>query len=313
MRGVFCSPEQIIPTTGLETALDLTIRVMIDPGHSVHIEDPTIDSVRAAFSAAGAQLYPLQTDAGPHAMDTSRRPPPRLIFVSPSTSFPLGQQMPESQRLSILDQAAAANAVIFECDACGELSYTGQRLQAIQGHDPRGQVLYFGSLTEALGPHIRMGFLVVPTSLIEAFSAMGHRISFSPDQFILTAIARLIEENRYAMHLRSIRSAYSQRMRLVVQACHALMNNVTVVEPMGGLHIALKFDDTLNEAAICSAATMQGLAVAPLSRFYMHPTRESGLVLGFGALPNRTIEHAVRRLAGIIEQSISGAPTLRAG
>jgi GntR family transcriptional regulator/MocR family aminotransferase len=310
MRGVYCNPEQIFPTTSLETALDLAIRVLIDPGHSIYIENPAPDSVRTAFSAAGARLYPLDT-AHSSSGASNMIKPPRLIFVSPSVNFPFGQQLPQSERLALLELAAKTNALIFENDMYGELTYSGLRLQAIQGQDPLGQVLYFGSLTETLGPHIRMGFLVVPAPLVESFQAMAQRVSYGPEQFILSAVARLLEENRYAMHVRLIRSKYAKRMQTMIQVCRTHLRSASVIEPLGGLHVALRFEQALNEAGLCVQAAAQGLAVSPLSRFYLQPGQICGLVLGFGAMAERTIEPAIRRLASLVDQQLS-APMLRA-
>ncbi len=88
-RGVVCEPSQIIAVTGLETALDLTARVLLDPGDTVQVQDPTMDIVRSALFAARANIVPMPTDvhgADPESVVGSLA---RLICVSPSVSFPL--------------------------------------------------------------------------------------------------------------------------------------------------------------------------------------------------------------------------------
>jgi GntR family transcriptional regulator/MocR family aminotransferase len=296
MRGVNCEPEQIIPLNGLESALDLTARVLLDPGHSVLVEDPAMDSVRQAFAAAGAQVEIMPSDSAGADPSRASGPPPRLIFVSPSISFPFGRQMTEPRRKAVLDLAYRTGAAVFEADICGELAFGGSRLRAIQGQDSQGRVIYFGSLNETLGPHIRAAYLVVPPNLVDAFAGMAERVSCGPDAFILSALATFIEDNHYALHIRNIRSIYAQRLKAFTQAARTHLPEATVLEPSGGLHLTLMFPHGFDEHAACRAAAEQGLAVAPLSRFYQHGGHSPGLVLGFGSVPERAIEPAIRKL-----------------
>jgi GntR family transcriptional regulator/MocR family aminotransferase len=303
MRGVNCEPGQIIPLPGIESALDLTARVLLDPGHSVLVEDPVMDGVRQCFTAAGAQVETMPSDSiGPDPARASG-PPPRLIFVSPSVSFPFGRQMPEARRKAVLELAYRTHAAVFEADICGELAFGGSRLRAIQGQDSEGRVIYFGSLNEALGPNIRAAYLVVPPNLVDAFQAMAQRADYGPDAFILSALASFIEENHFAMHIKTIRSVYARRLKMMVDACRVHLPEATILEPSGGLHLTLLFPHGLDEQAACRAANEMGLTVSPLSRFYRHGTRTPGLVLGFGTVPERMVEASMRKLAAAVAQA----------
>ncbi|HEY2069677.1 MAG TPA: PLP-dependent aminotransferase family protein [Rhizomicrobium sp.] len=305
MRGVNCEPGQIIPLTGLESALDLTARVLLDPGHSVLIEDPAPDAVRHAFAAAGAIVETMPSDSAGADPSRAAGPPPRIIFVSPSIGFPFGRQMPEQRRRAVLELASRARSAVFEADIGGELAYSGSRLRAIQGQDGEGRVIYFGGLSETLGSHIRAAYLVVPPHLVGAFTDMAERIAYGPDAFILSALATFIEENHYAMHIRNVRSVYAQRLKAMVEAARLHIPEATILEPAGGLHLPLLFPHGLDEAAAVRCANEQGLAVAPLSRFYRNGGHTPGLVLGFGTVPERVIDTAMRKLASAIAQSRS--------
>ena len=305
MRGVDCEPAQIIPITGLESALDLTIRVMIDPGHTVYIEDPASDVVRHCLRSAGAQLVAVPSDSAGADISRVSGPPPRLIFVSPSANFPFGQQMSEPRRAAMLDAARNWNAAIFECDVLWELSYTGNRLRAMQGRDKSAPVFYFGSLNQTLGPHIRAGYLVVPAKLVDPFTSMAQRVSYGPEPFVLGALATFIEDTDYAVHARTIRGVYAERLKVLIEAVRQHIPDVTILEPSGGLHLSVLFNQKINERAVASAASERGLSVTPLSRFYLAGERrsaQSGIVLGFGTLPERMIDTMVKRLGEVIAE-----------
>lgn len=298
-RGVSCVPAQIVPVSALSAAADLAARLLLDPGHTVLVEDPAREEVRTAFHAAGARIFPLPCDASGADLLAAKSPPPRLIYVSPSLSFPVGAQMTAERRQTLLESARASGAAIFEDDGFSELLFTGSRLGAIQGLDRDNRVLYYGSLKNTLGPHIRVGFLVVPPNLADAFSRLARRVGCVPESFILAAVAGLIENNQYAVHVKKIRAAYAQRLKLMVEMCRLHWPEVTPAEPHGGFHLSIQLPDDIKADAFAALAAKQGLAVAPLSQFTARKTGSNGIVLGFGAIPDRLVEAVVRRLAAL--------------
>jgi GntR family transcriptional regulator/MocR family aminotransferase len=300
MRGVHCEPAQVIPTTCLDSALDLTTRLMIDPGHCVLAEDPAIHGMHERFEAAGARIFPLPADGIDVDPARPASPPARMILVSPSLSFPFGRQMPDERRLGVLELARRSGAVVFENDIYSELTFSGSRLRAIQGHDRDGLVIYFGSMQETLGPQIRVGYLVVPQHLVDAFTEMTQRIAYGPDLFLLSALARFIDESQYAVHTRAIRSAYAARLAIAARACRAHFGEAAIVEPGGGFHLVILLPEDLDEHAVCRLAARHDLLVTPLSSFHRRPPPRAGIVIGLGTIPDRNVETMIRRLAEIV-------------
>ena len=55
-RGVNCTAEQIVIMSGIQEGLDLTARLLLNPGDKVLVEDPGYQGAYAIFGAAGARL-----------------------------------------------------------------------------------------------------------------------------------------------------------------------------------------------------------------------------------------------------------------
>lgn len=303
-RGVRCEPEQVIPVAGVCAALDLTARLLLDPGHAVLVEDPAPDEVRAAFQSAGARLFPLPSDMSGADPSKTKSPPPRLIYVSPSVGFASGVQMTAMRRTAVLQSARDCAGAIFEFDGYAELLYTGSRLAAIQAQDDEGRVLYYVSFKNTLGPHMRVGALIVPPHLSDAFARMSRHAGCAPECFILAAIAEFVETGQYAMHVKKIRAAYAQRLKMVVDACQAHLPEAVIGEPRGGVHLTLTFPAHISAQHVTATAVEHGLAVAPLSRFSLRRQPPNVLVLGFGAMPDRLIEPNIRRLAHLAREKV---------
>ena len=117
-RAVQFSPDQIIIVSGAQQAIDLTARVLIDPGDSVWMEEPGFQGMRGALLAAGAELAAIAIDEEGMSVAEGRRvaPDARLACVSPSHQYPLGVTMSLARRLELLEWAQQANAFILEDD-----------------------------------------------------------------------------------------------------------------------------------------------------------------------------------------------------
>lgn len=301
-RGVVCAPEQVIAVSGLESALDLTVRVVLDPGDTVQVEDPAMDIVHGAIRASRAYLQPIRSDAFGADPKSIEGPPARLIFVSPSSSFPFGMTMPDTRRLELLEAARKQNAILFENDTHFELRYSGASLRSLQGQDKDGRVIYYGGFVETLGNSVRVGYLVVPDTLREAFVEIGRRVANAPVPQVQEALAEFIDEHEFAVHARNVRGCYAKRLELVKRALKTHLPQMEVSEPMGGLHVVLYADRQHDAAAISDAAYAEGIPVHRLSQFYLEKGVEDGLVLGFAAIPERSIDQVAARLAQICAQ-----------
>ncbi len=305
-NGILCKPAQILPTVSAESAIDLVARLTIDAGHAVQIEQPSWDVPRAIFGNMGARLYDIPSDslgANPHLVAA---PPARLVYVSPSLSFPFGVQMPEARRLRIIDHARASGAFIFENDSYGELLFAGSRLKTIQSLEPN-RVLYFGSFNCSLGPKIRASYLVVPEAIVAPATKLWRIMSQGPDQIVLSAIATFIEDGRYAVHAKKIRAVYAERMARLTELCRERIPEAVIVEPRGGLHLTLKLPPEIPSTFVCRLANLHKIGIVPLEQFFAGGTKENGIVLGAGMCHDRQRDQLVARLADFIHETARGS------
>jgi len=143
-------------------------------------------------------------------------------------------------------------------------------------------------------------FMRTATAVI---STRCHRLGYGPDGFVLSALAGFIEENDYAMHVKTVRATYARRMGMTIDACRRHIKNAEALEPSGGFHLTLKFSDDFDEQHVAQMAERRGLVVTPLSLFYHQSPGSRGLVLGLGAIPDRNIESSICRLSEIIEEA----------
>jgi DNA-binding transcriptional MocR family regulator len=96
VRGLVCSPEEVVVTSGTSGACDFCSRMILNPGDAVWVEEPGFVEARWALTAAGAKLVPIPVDdEGLVVSEGIRRAPgARLIVVTPSHQYHRSQHGP---------------------------------------------------------------------------------------------------------------------------------------------------------------------------------------------------------------------------
>ena len=302
-RGVHCNWQQIIIISGAQPAYSLVAWMVLDPGDSVWVEDPGLPAAVDAFFAAGARLVPVPVDE--HGLDVAegvaRCEHARLAYVSPSRQHPLGVSMSLGRRLELLKWAHAAGAWVLERDDNSEFRYAGRSLTPLHDLDPSGRVIYMGSFTHCMFASLRMGYVVVPPNLVDAFCGARSISDWSSPTVTQAVLADFIDDGHFASHLRRMRMVYEARRNALIESVKAELDGSLELSPAdAGIQLIGWLPEGLDDSAVARAAAARGVSVIPLSFYYRTPPRRMGLFLGFGGTPPDQMRANVRRLAEAI-------------
>jgi len=302
-RGVRCGPEQVIVTAGTQGALDLAARTLLPAGEAAWVEDPGYFGAQGALLAAGARLVPVPVDGeGLDVAEGRRRAPEaRLIFVSPSHQFPTGVTMSFGRRLALLAWAEAAGTWVLEDDYDGEYRFGGRPLEALQGLDRAGRVLYAGTFSKVLFPALRLGYLVAPADLVEPLLTVRRFVDGHAPILEQMALADFIAEGHYDRHLRRMRQAYDTRRELLAAELRGRLGGLLeVVAPEVGMHLVGWLPPGVDDRRAAALAAEAGVQSAAVSRFALEPLPRGGLVFGFAGSDEAAIRDGVARLAAAL-------------
>jgi len=299
-RGVVCTPEQVIVTTGAQAALDLAARMLIDPGDAVWMEEPGYLGARGAFLGAGATLVPVPVDTEglDVAAGIAAEGSPRLVYVTPSHQFPLGVTLSLPRRLALLDFARTAGAWIVEDDYDSEYRYSGRPIASLQGLDRAARVLYMGTFSKTLFPSLKVGYLIVPDALIDAFRTAIRLTGHVPAPAIQAALADFIGDGHYGTHVRRMRAVYAARQASLVEAIgRDLDDYLEASHSEGGMQLVGFLKRRIDDRKAAATAHAAAIHVTPLANYYLGKPSGSGLHMGFAAIPETQIARSARRLA----------------
>jgi GntR family transcriptional regulator/MocR family aminotransferase len=312
-RAVKCEADQVIIVPGTQVALDLATQVLLDPGDTVLMEDPGYFGVRGVFIRAGAQIVPVPVDKGGIRIDVVKGDydNARMVYVTPSHQFPLGVTLPLSRRLELLEWASRAGAWIIEDDCDGEYRYAGRPLASLQGLDSENRVIYTGTFSKVLFPSLRIGYLVVPRDLAEAFIACRVMVDLQPATIPQAALADFIEEGHFTRHLRRMRNLYGSRQSLLLETARGELSGLLEIqESEAGMHLVGWLPPGMSDMEAQRAASKRDVLALPLSAFSLKPVTCGALMLGYTAFNEREIRAGVRRLKTALAE-VRGARTDR--
>ncbi|WP_108124250.1 PLP-dependent aminotransferase family protein [Saccharospirillum mangrovi] len=298
-RGVRCQAEQVIVTQGAQQALSLIGELFLHPGDRVLIENPGYRGARFALSKPGVTLQavpladtvldlnqlPAQTDA-------------KLLYCTPTHQYPLGGILDISQRLQLLDWAARTGTWIIEDDYDSEFHFINKPIAAIQGLVDNAPVLYVGSFSKTLFPALRLGYLVVPPDLVDAFTQLK-RIHAGESPLLTQAVtAAFIEQGHFARHLRRMRQHYHGKwQQLNEQIEQRLSGQFRAVAESAGMHLVLERNG--DDRAWANAMQQAGFGPLALSEYALETPQRTGLVIGFANASEVEIRQGVAAVAAL--------------
>ncbi len=306
-RDLDCTPDQIIVVSGAQAAIDLVARLLLNPGDTAWIEDPGYPGTASALLAAGAKPVPVPVDGAGLDVAAGIRTAPtaRLACVTPTHQFPLGMTMSLPRRLELLDWASGAGAFVLEDDYDGEYRYTGKPLQPLFNLD-HGRVIYIGSLSRAMFPGLRVGYLVVPAPLVGPALALRRHIDGHPAVTVQPALADFIAEGHFAAHLRRTRTIYAARQDHLLDLAGTLWQpHLQLTRRDGGVHVIGRLNAPATDRQIAGTAAQTGVVLRPLSTLH-HASRHrhDGLILGYAGHPEAALTDAANTLAEVLRQPL---------
>jgi GntR family transcriptional regulator / MocR family aminotransferase len=308
-RGVHCDPGQIVITSGSQQALYLIATLLLGPGDAAWIEDPGYRGISASLRAAQARICPVPVDDEGLSVSFGKAtfPEAKLAYLTPTHQLPLGVTMSLSRRLELLAWAKENKAWVVEDDYDSEYRYTGPPLASMQSLDTAGCVIYVGTLSKVLFPGLRLGYLVLPPALVDAFvqaRAILDRHAAIVPQIVLTDF---ITEGHFGRHIKRTREAYAERRVALLEAISTHLAEHLLPGPAdAGLQLSTTFHSPRDDQEIADRARKHGIELRALSQFYYQEGDEqrerlSGLILGFASIPVDDIRRSAPALRDILD------------
>lgn len=295
-RGVHCNWQQVVITSGSQNALFMLSNVLLRPKDQVLFEDPGYLGARRAFEYCAAKLVTMKLD---HfgSVPPVRATNAKLLYVTPSRHYPTGVTMPASRREQVLAYASHTKTLVIEDDYDSEFRYSRPPLPSLHSLDTRGNVIYLGSMSKVLFPSLRIGYMVVPESLLEPLEQFRLTMDDHGPLVDQATLADFLESGLFYRHVRRCRRVYGRRLEAFLTHCDRRKLPLRFPFIDGGMNQTGFFEDErIDDRRASQRLTEMGLRVPPLSNFCLKKY-VPGLVFGFTAFDESQIADSVDKVA----------------
>lgn len=302
-RAMPCQPDQILITNGTQQSLSLAIQVLVSPGDTVALEEPSYVNARRILASHRANLQPIPVDS--EGINVDKLPqvsgPVRLVYITPSHQFPTGAVLSLPRRLALLAWAQSQGALILEDDYDSEYRYGGRPIPALHGLGLGQSVLYLGTFSKVLFPALRIGYVVLPPALVPVFS----RAKWLADRQVPTleqaVLADFIREGHLERHIRQMRSHYDQRRQVMVRALKTCFGSrAKILGENAGLHLMVRFETAMPDAELIDRAEQVGVGLISAAPQYLGICPGHEFIFSYAELGEADIVAGIARLAAVL-------------
>jgi len=310
VRAAAASPEQIIVSTGFAQGVALVLRALARAGvRYAAFEDPGYGCADASDTvrAAAMGLKPVHVPVDDQGIDVAalQASGAQAVIVTPAHQSPTGVVLAAARRHALVDWACRHDAFIIEDDYDSEFRYDREPVGVVQGLAP-DRVFTIGTVSKALAPAVRLGWVLAPPSFADAVAAekqISDRGSSTLDQL---AMAALLESGRYDRHLRRMRAIYARRRTGLIAALSRHAPGVRLTGLAAGFHAVAHLPAAADEQAAVAAARERSVGLYGMTSYRATAApAPPQLVLGFGNVSDRAIEPGIAAVAGLLSLPIS--------
>ena len=306
VRAAAATGEDLVVCTGFAQGLNLVLQVLgklgvgrvafEDPGYG---DDETSTSVRSAVLAGAPAVRVPVDDLGVDVAALAASGA-RAVVVTPAHQSPTGVVLAAARRHALVEWASRHDGYIVEDDYDSEFRYDREPVGVLQGIAP-DRVFTLGTVSKALAPSVRLGWVLAPPALSGAVAAeklLSDRGTSGLDQL---ALAALLRSGRYDRHLRKMRGVYARRRTALIEALERHAPGVRLTGLAAGFHAVAHLPEGADEDAVVAQALRRSVGLYGMAPFRAaRVPAPPQLVLGFGLTGERAIEAGIAAVADLL-------------
>ena len=309
-RGLATSADQILVTTGAQSALHLVASVLLSRADRVLIETPTYPHGADAFRAGGARLVgvPVSPSDGwdlDRAAQTFGRVLPALAYLMPEFHNPTGRTMTAAEVSAFVDGAQRAGTYLVLDETTAGLDI--DRPSEATAFPDLDRIVRVGSLGKTVWGGLRVGWVRAHSDVVRRLASGRPVHDLGTPEFEQSVAARLVGR---LDEITAQRADFLRRGREAgTSALAATFQEWEVPTTYGGVSLWVGIGEPVSTPLVMIARA-RGLLLSAGSRFAVEGGHDRRLRIPFTAAPH-TLERAVEVLRASwddVRGTTTGAP-----
>lgn len=300
-RGAAVAPEHLVVTTGSQQGFDLMLRLFVNPGDLVLVEEATYPANLQALRTYGARMRSVPVDSEGMSIDALEdmlRDPgqgqrPKFIYTVPTFGNPTGATMTVPRRLRLLELATEHGIVVVEDDPYSQLLYSGETvpsLLSLTGQVPGSEawLVHLSSLSKVVAPGLRVAWVAAPKEIARRCAVAKQSIDIGSSPWTQAIAAEYLAGGRMPQQVARILPVYGAKCRALAAALRATFGDALgFQEPAGGMFLWARLEGGMTANALLQEAIPRKAIFVPGAGFQAESPDPAALRLSF---TNPTLE-----------------------
>ena len=302
VRGTAARPENMVICNGFAQGSRLLLQVLAAAGRRrLAVEDPSDSDLREVAAAAGLETVGVPVLTSGVDVAALERSGADVVLVTAAHQFPTGAVTSAETRAALVAWAGRGDRLVIEDDYDAEYRYDREPVGAMQGLAP-DCVAYAGTASKTLAPGLRLGWLILPSWLVEPMAQAKLMDDRGSPVFDQLAFADFVARGEFDRHLRRMRPRYRALRDTLVERLAARLPELEPVGVSAGLHVLTWLPPDLGEDALREAALKRELGVYGLAPYWVSGAGPAGLVFGYGSLSRKEVVEGIDLLADAVAE-----------
>lgn len=204
IKGIESITEQIVITSGTMESIEICVNFLTKSGDTLGIEDPCYPPMLDFLSKSLRKLDFMHIDREGACSDTLSSDC-RAAIITPDCQFPLGVTMSHQRRIEFIKWASENERWIIEDNYDSDFNSNYNLEKSLFSLDQGKKTIYLGSFSRLITSELRVGYIVLPMSLLNIFleSDFVPKVSAFP-QIILSEFMKSGEFYRNLVKVRKM-------------------------------------------------------------------------------------------------------------
>ena len=268
-RGIACTRDDVLITSGSGQGIDLVARLLVQPGDTVVMEEFTYGGALTKFRKMGLNVAGAKLDEHGIRMDAleaqlaalqAQGKTPKFIYTIPTIQNPTGSVLPLERRHQLIALSKRFGVPIFEDECYADLTWATEAPPALYALDP-SCVIHIGSFSKSLAPALRVGYAVAGWPVLSRMlSCKSDGGTGALDQMV---IAEYFSAH-FDDHITHLNGVLAGKLAAMQEAEAAEFG--TAAEPWtprGGIFLWFRLPDSVDVRKLVKPAADAGIAFNP--------------------------------------------------
>jgi 2-aminoadipate transaminase len=308
-RDIKCDLDQIIVTTGSQQVLDLTSKILVNPGDRVIVECPTYVGALTAFNIYQEHYIPvpmdkdgMRTDILEDKIRACGRKPIKLIYTIPLFQNPMGVSLSLERKKHLLEISEKYDIPILEDEAYSELIYSGKVPPPLKSMDRNDMVIYTHTFSKFLSPGFRLGWVVADPETIKKIAIAKQGADLCANMLVQFVAEEYLRSDLIDKQIVKIRKMYKKKRDIMLDALEKhFPDGSSWTKPDGGMFIWATLPKDIDTREMFPDALKEKVVYVNGAAFCTDGSGRNCMRLNFSNTDDDKIEEGIQRLAKVIK------------